>query len=266
MPLVGVRCDDPKHKSETYSFDECLACSLAGGPRRCNNPYQIIYAMTRNKIERKDAGISATMLLDCPRRVILQQEHDYVEAPSAYWPRLRGTLAHLLVEQYSDGLEPKIAEIRFKKTITIEGLDFEITGKPDMILPDRKLIIDYKSNKDVDDQYQPMVKGKAKTEHVEQVNIYRWLLAGGTNMDTGETVDIEIDKGEIHYFDLMRWKEPIEVPIWPLDEIDLFLVKRIKPLLEYRLKGQMPPKMTDFFGDRHTWCSFCPLRDECDAR
>lgn len=266
MPLTGILCDDPKHKNEVYAFETCLACSASGGPRKCSSPYQLIYAMTQNQIERKDAGISATMLLDCSRRVILQQEVDYQERPSAYWPRLRGTLAHLLVEQYSDGLEPKIAEVRFRRTIEIDGVSFEITGKPDMILPDRKLIIDYKSNKDVEDNYQPMKNGKAKQEHVEQINIYRWLISGGVNMDTGEITNIDVEYGQILYFDLMKWRDPISVDIWPLDQTEEFIRNKVTPLYNYKKTGELPPKLTDFFGDAHIFCSFCPLRAECFSR
>lgn len=266
MPLVGILCDDPKHKGEQYDFETCLACARDGGPRKCSSPYQLIYAMGQNQVERKDAGISATMLLDCSRRVILQQEVPYYEHPSAFWPRLRGTLAHLLVEEYSDGLEPKIAEVRFRRTIEIDGVAFEITGKPDMILPERKLIIDYKSNKNVDDSYQPMVKGQAKQEHVEQINIYRWLIGGGVNMDTGEITNIEIENGQILYFDLMRWKEPISVPIWPIEQTEEFIRSKVAPLYHHQQTRELPPKLTDFFGGPHVFCSFCPLREECYSR
>lgn len=266
MPLAGVLCDDPREKGQRYSFDACLACARTGGPRKCQNPYQLIYAMSRNQIERKDAGISATMLLDCPRRVILQAEEPYFEAPSAYWPRLRGTIGHLLVEQYGDGLEPKIAEVRFRKSVEVQGVQVEITGKPDMILPERKLIIDYKSNKNVDDPYQPMKKGQAKVEHVEQVNIYRWLLAGGVNMDTGEITHVDIEEGQIHYFDMMRWLPPTSVPIWPLEETEAFIKRHLDPLITYQLGGEMPHLLTDIWGERHNWCNYCPVREQCDAR
>lgn len=266
MPLTGVICDDPNHKEERYTLEQCLACSRNRGPRSCNNPYQVIYAMTQNKIERKDAGLSATMLLDCPRRVILQAEEDYHERPSAYWPRLRGTLGHLLVERYGDGIGQHIAEVRFNKTLDIDGHALTVTGKPDMVLVDHKLIIDYKSNKNVDDEYQPMVKGKAKPEHIEQVNIYRWLMAGGTNMDTGESTIIDIEYGEIHYFDLMKWMNPISVPIWPLAQTEAFIRTKARPLVQYQQRGTLPPILTDFWGDRHLFCSYCPVREHCDAR
>lgn len=266
MPLTGVLCDDPNHKNEQFTFDQCLACSRNRGPRTCSTPYQVIYAMTQNAVERKDAGLSATMLLDCPRRVILQQEDDYVERPSAYWPRLRGTLGHLLVERYGTDIGPAIAEVRFTRTLTVDEQEITITGKPDMVLLNHKLIIDYKSNKNVDDDYQPMKAGKAKPEHVEQVNIYRWLLAGGTNMDTGEVTSIEIDHAEIHYFDLMRWMAPIKVPIWPLAQVEAFLRTKARPLVQYRQNGTLPPILTDFWGDRHLFCAYCPVREQCDAR
>lgn len=266
MPLTGVVCDDPRYRNQTYAFDECLACARNRGPRSCNNPYQLIYAMTQNKVERKDAGLSATMLLDCPRRIILQQEEDYQERPSAFWARLRGTLAHLLVERYGEGIGNNIAEVRFRKSIEVDDDVIEISGKPDLILLDHNVIVDYKSNKDVDDDFQPMKNGKAKHEHIEQVNIYRWLLAGGTNTETGETVNVEIEKGEIHYFDLMRWLAPIEVPIWPLEQTEAMIRKHALPLVRYRKEGKLPAMLTDFWGDRHAFCSFCPVREQCDAR
>src|SRR5690606_7046191 len=106
-----------------------LCARQSGSDRWCHAPYALIKGMASNSEERKDAGLSATMLLDpCARRVILQQEEEFHEPPSRYWARFRGTIGHLMMEQYDDGGEGIIQEVRFKKTIELDGEEIEVTG------------------------------------------------------------------------------------------------------------------------------------------
>lgn len=260
--LQGVICDD---NGEKYSFDECISCSLRGGTgRSCHNPTALIVAMARNQEERKDAGISATMLLDCARKVILAQEEDYWEQPSKYWARFRGTLGHLLMEAYSPAdYGNVIEEVRFKKIITVDGIDFEITGKPDHLDRDRKLVIDFKSTDSLDKQ--PIKFGIPKDGHREQVSIYRWLTSGGTNMDTGEVMDLGIEKGGILYF-TMKGTRKIGIDLMSLEETEEFIREKVRPLALYKNEGELPPFWRNERGYRHRFCDFCALRDACDAR
>lgn len=220
--------------------------------------------MASNNEERKDAGLSATMLLDpCPRRVILQQEEEFYESPSSYWARFRGTMAHLMMEQYDDGGEGIIQEIRFRKSVVVDGEEIEITGKMDHVDTNTRTIIDYKSIKSIN--AKPVNKGKPKREHEQQVSIYRWLLDGGVNMETGEIVHHEIDRAGIIYFD-MTGTLKIGATMMSLEDTEDFIIERVRPLIHYRKTGELPDLMKNERGQRHPFCRFCAVKDACDLR
>lgn len=260
MGLVGVICDDDEQK---YDFEACITCSLKGFPRSCHAPTSLIVAMSKNQEERKDAGLSATALLDCARKVILSQEEEFYEKPSAYHARFRGTLTHLLIEEYGSGLEGVVQEQRVRKSLDVDGLQVEITGKPDWIDVNRKLIVDYKSC--VSLNRKPINAGKPKDGHESQVNIYRWLVAGGINMVTNEVVDYDIELGGILYIS-MEGSRKVPVRIWSLDETEEFLRDRLRPHLEYKQTKRLPPILSNEKGERSYLCNYCALREACDAR
>lgn len=271
MPLIGVVCDseNPEYAGEKLSFDACLLCARrSGSDRWCHAPYALINGMASNSVERKDAGLSTTMLLDpCARRVILQQTEDYYESPKAYWARFRGTIGHLMMEQYDGGGDGIIQEVRFKKAITIdidgEEVEVEITGKMDHVDENQELIIDYKSIKSIN--AQPVNRGQCKPEHAEQVSIYRWLLWGGTNMETGDTVQIKISKAGIIYFDMSGVRK-IGAPLMSLDETEAFVRERVEPFARFQRTGELPDLWYDDRGYRHRWCDYCPVREICDRK
>lgn len=260
MPLIGAHCDDDDN---LYSFDECLACAIAGGPRRCHNPLPLIVAMSKNSEERADAGVSATMLLDCPRKVILAGEVDYHERPSAYWARFRGTIGHLMMEAYGQGYQHIVQEVRRRKSVVVDGVTFEITGKPDWIDLDRKLIIDFKSIKSIN--AKPVNQGEAKEGHRDQVSIYRWLCAGGVNMVSGEVEWVDIERAGILYFDMTGTRK-IAVELLSLEETEQLIIDRIRPIVAYRTNKVMPPFLQGYGGNRSPLCNYCPVREECDLR
>jgi hypothetical protein len=258
IPLVGVLCEDSRHYGEPHSFDEYLDL-LKRGTCKTHVPIEMVVAMSRNADERSDAGISATMILGCPRQVALAADYDYYEFPSRYWHRFRGTLGHFMLEYYDEGDPDVIREVRFKKTIEVLGKTVVLSGRPDKINVRIKLILDYKSTKEV-----PL---KPKLSHEQQVNIYRWLLWGGARTDTGEIVHIDVERGGIQYFDM---DEPLKhaVPIWPLEQTEAFIVERLTPIVRWQLTGELPPQMVDEAGRRHPLCApiWCPLRAVCDER
>lgn len=260
MPLQGVLCDDT---GDPYSFEECIGCALAGGPRRCHNPLPLLVAMSKNAEERADAGISATMLLDCPRKIILARENDYFEKPSAYWARFRGTIGHLMMEEYGQGFGHIVQEVRRRKILSVDGVDIEITGKPDWIDVERKLILDFKSAKSIN--VKPIKEGGAKEGHREQVSIYRWLCWGGTNMDTGEVEHIELDAAGILYFDMAGTRK-VGVEMMDMEMTEWFLKGRLRPFAKYEKTNELPPFWLNDKGVRHHFCRFCALKEICDER
>lgn len=282
MPLVGVKCDSPQHYGQTYSFPDCLNCAIEGGPRRCNVPYPMLVAMAQAQHGRKHAGISATMILDvCPRKVVLSLSEEFYEHPEDFLARFNGTLWHTALEKYSTPSVRVIEEVRFRKRypVTVDGetVDFELTGKPDHVNLDRLLILDYKTCASV--FAKPVSQGLPKPTHEEQLNIYLDLLDGGEVVKTGERVDIRIEQAGIIYVSPGARKpanptgEPqsrfrkVPVRVWSADERHDFIVRRARPFVESKLRGELPPLLYDEkTGKRHWLCAskFCALREACD--
>lgn len=274
MPLAGVLCDDKDHLDEKFSFADCLLCKKKRGPRRCDNSYQIINAVSQNAGSRVGAGMSATRITNfCPRRVILEEEEDYWERPSNVYQRIRGTVHHLLVEQFSGGLEPYIAEIRFYKEIVVDGVTFRVTGKPDLAVIEEELLIDFKSMGDVTDKWKPIRNRLAQEEHIEQINIYRWLLWGGFSMENdpqeivkiGDQVFVTITEAGVQYMD-MKLQRSVSAPLWTLEETEAYITKKLMPHVAYAKTKVLPLQMFDMWGERHLFCNYCCVREQCDRR
>lgn len=207
----------------------------------------------------------------CPRKVILQAEHDFYEHPEDVYQRVRGTVHHLLMEKYSGGLEPYIAEVRFKKTIEVDGVVFVITGKPDLVQIDQYLLVDYKSTGDVTNEWKPIRKRLAQDEHIAQTNIYRWILWGGEaveddpegNVKKGDIVHIEIKEIGVQYADMKKQKK-VGCPLWTFEETEAYLTKALMPHAHYAKTGELPPIIEGLWGERHLFCNYCAVRDICD--
>ncbi len=272
MPLTSIKCSsqNPAYTNEELSFDKCLSCARVAsgvddgsGMRWCNAPYALIRAMQQNSEQRKDAGLSVTMLLDsCPRRVILQQENDYSESPMSYWARFRGTIGHLMMEEYDEGGEGIIQEVRFSKKIKVLGEEIEITGKMDHVDTVREYILDYKSVGSINTK--PINQNEAKEDHALQVNFYHWLLRGGTRMDTGEQVDHPLKKAAIIYFD-MKGITKVPAPLLDLQEVEDILVSRLEQFVLYQQTGVYPDVLTLPSGKPHYLCQACPVKSICDS-
>lgn len=254
--LRGVRSDDQRDYGTPYDFAEYID-RYQKGLTRSHYPIEMIIAMSRNAEERSDAGISATMLLDCPRKVILAEEEDFYEFPADFWARFRGSIGHLMMEYYGEDDPDVIREVRVRKYINVDGVSVEITGKSDKINTRDKLIVDYKSIKAVPD--------KPKPTHEPQVNIYRWLWDGGVRMDTGEQVSVEIERGGIVYFDMEKVVK-LPVSIWPLEQIEQFIIDKLRPHVRYQQEGVLPSILYNEGGRRSALCNYCALKQACDAR
>jgi len=208
---------------------------------------------------------------NCPRKVILQNENPFYEHPNDVYQRVRGTVHHLLIEKYSEGLEPYIAEVRFKKTVEVDGVLFVITGKPDMIQIEQYLLIDYKSTGDVQNEWKPMRKRLAQEEHIAQINIYRWIVWGGEateddpqgNVKKGDIVHLEINEAGVQYMD-MKVQKKVGATLWTLEEAEAFVVNALRPHAHYAKTGVLPPIISDVWGNRHLFCNYCAVRDLCD--
>jgi hypothetical protein len=282
MPMVGVKCDDPEHYGLKVPFEDCINCAIAGGPRRCHTPYPLLVDMAKKQHGRKDAGLSATMVLDaCPRRVVLSLGEEYYEHPDDYLARFNGTLWHTAMEEHDSPREDIVEEVRFRKSYPVEVdgevVWFYLTGKPDHINKPRRLIIDYKTCESV--FAKPVSIGQPKDGHEPQLNIYLDLVDGGTAIKTGEVVHIPIEHAGIIYIspnkrkpknpagEVMTRFRKVPVRVWSPDERLAYIQRVAYPIVAATARGDLPPVLYEPNGNRSWRCAskLCALREVCDA-
>jgi len=141
VPFQGFVCEVT---GERVSPNTCYVCAQRGAQTGCNFTAPIIRGISENSQDRGLSHLSVTELLGCPRKTVLRKEHDYWVRPGeAYWA-FRGEIGHLAVERCAQGPD-MVAEKRMEAKV--DG--FTITGKPDVIYPDREHLEDYKTTKRV---------------------------------------------------------------------------------------------------------------------
>tara|TARA_B100000315_G_scaffold241016_1_gene261451 strand:- start:483 stop:1352 length:870 start_codon:yes stop_codon:yes gene_type:complete len=240
MPVIGFDCP---YKGKV-SFEFCLA-DAATQRQPCQFTYPILKGMAANE-EKERTGIHVTSLLNCLRKVVLDHRHDlYVPPEQTYWA-FRGQLAHSIVEMAQT--ESAVVERTFTREVedpaSIGAEGIPIVGTPDVIYPDRGLLVDYKTT--------VMVPKKGPyPHHVLQVNIYRWLVQK----------QHRINRLEIVYLD-MKGTVRCQAPLMTFKEVEEFIAPRAR-LLEAGLRGgELPPQV----GEEGRWqcwgyCSFSKHED-----
>ena len=177
-------------------------------------------------------AVRVTQLLGCAKRAQWQQANPYNLSPRDAFALFRGQIGHAIVERFHDS-EILLAEERL--TAEIGGM--MITGKPDAVLDTEHCHIDdYKTT-----AYIPR---EPYEHHVQQVNVYAWLI--------GKVRGVKIETASIVYFDM---KEPrcLNAPVWSRKQTETFLRERI---LLWQAGTPSP----------QTWeCKSCPLSASCEA-
>lgn len=233
MPVIGFDC--PYKGKVDFGF--CLR-DAATHNQPCQFAYPVLKGMVRNETKPR-TGIHVTSLLGCLRKAILQQRHDlYVSPEQSYWP-FRGQLAHAVVQLAQE--ESAVTERTFRRQV--EGIT--IVGTPDVIYPDRRLLVDYKTT--------AMVPKKGPyPQHAQQVNIYRWLVQQ----------HYPVDRLEIVYLD-MKGAGREAVNLTPLQEVEDFILPRARLLKRAMDGGTLPPQV----GEEGRWqCwGYCPFSHHADC-
>lgn len=230
--IKGFYCPEEKRN---LSFDECLACA-ASHENSCEFDYPILASMHRNI--RKDEGISVSSLLNCLRKVVLEARNDVYLNPRELYYAFRGQLFHTVIAQAQ--ANGAICETRFERTIA----GITLSGHPDVIYPEERKLIDYKSTRRIPKDNTPYAN------HAIQVNLYRYLVMP----------EYQIDKLEIVYFDMSNVKR---VKVEAMDKRRLigWLVPRLKKLKRALNGGKLPEKV----GSEGVWqCDgYCPFTKIC---
>ena len=230
--IVGFHC--PEGKGD-LPFDECLRCA-ASHENRCQFDHPILASMQHNL--REEDGISVSSLLNCLRKVILQGKNDVYLDPTQLYYAFRGQLFHTVIAQaQSDGA---VAEQRFERTVA----GIILTGHPDVIYPEQRKLVDYKSTKRIPKNSTPYAN------HGIQVNLYRYLVAP----------QYQVEQLEIVYFDMSNVKR---VPVEVMDTKSLmgWLVPRLKKLRDALDGGKLPERANS----EEVWqCNgYCTFTDLC---
>jgi len=230
--IKGFRC--PSGKGD-LPFHECLECA-ASHENPCQFDYPILSSMQRNI--REEEGISVTSLLNCLRKVVLEVRNDIHLDPSQLYYAFRGQLFHAVIAQaHSDGA---VCEKRFERKVA----GITLSGHPDVIYPQHRKLVDYKSTKRIPKDDKPYAN------HAKQVNLYRYLVAPY----------YDVDHLEIIYFDMSEVKR---VPVEVIETRQLlgWLVPRLKKLRVALDGGKLPPKV----GSEGVWqCDgYCPFTATC---
>jgi len=225
--IVGFRC---QYKGN-IAFEDCLRCAATQG-QPCAFSYPILWGMMQGEQEDVE-GIRVTWLLNCLRKVALERRHDiYVPPEELYWS-FRGRLAHAIVE-YAQA-DDAVVEERFTRVVA----GIPITGKPDVIYPARKLLVDYKTTATVP-------KRGPYEHHALQLSIYRWLVQA----------HFQISRLVVVYLD-MRETRKYPVPALSLKRVEELIAPRARSL-DVALKGGALPPQADGQGLWQCW-GYCPF-------
>lgn len=230
--IKGFHC--PEGKGDLL-FDDCLECA-ASHENTCQFDYPILAAMQRNL--RNEDGISVSSLLNCLRKVVLQVRNDVYLDPTELYYAFRGQLFHAVIAQaQNDGA---VCEERFERTVA----GITLSGHPDVIYPEHRKLVDYKSTKRIPKDSSPYAN------HGMQVNLYRYLAAP----------QYEVDHLEIVYFDMSNVKR-LKVEVMDVKSLMGWLVPRLKKLKEAQDGGKLPDRVNS---DGVWQCDgYCPFTSFC---
>ena len=292
MPLSGFICDA---LDAPIAVTDCLACARSGALPGCHQTAPVIAGIVRGLRPDDPAaalqaglGLTVTTLISCARKARLMRNTTYWLKPAhAYWA-YRGQLMHGVAAQYAAEAEQIVAEQRFAMTVSLaDGQRIHVTGQPDLVLVDRRHIIDFKTTKSVPTHWRRYVcpetdqliseglyalrrkwiecphctlgrhevktievtsEPRAKLHHVLQLSLYRLLLHRN---------GLEVETGEIIYQD-MDTQCRVAVDLLSLADTERYLMERVT----LAVQTELPPILID---EAELWqCGFCPARDECE--
>ncbi len=257
--LKGVICPFDQSYQD---FETCIAChETMSTKRNCHAPTPLLKAMRDNAKTRLDAGVSASTILACAREHALSETYDYYESAISGYNKYRGTLTHMMMETDDSPPEGVIRERRIERYIDIKGVPFRISGKMDYVDTQRKALVDFKS--------KHTLPKKPDERHEAQLAIYAYLLADGRFCDTGETIQLIIEKVGIHYLTFETKEErawlKMNYPLWPLDKTADMVYNRASVLAEWQ-QTKILPRCNSYTVNRYWKCGCEKIEDQLKLR
>lgn len=284
MSFAGFICEVT---AEPVAPADCLACARRGPLPGCPMCAPVLKGIL-DGLRPDDFGLTVTTLLGCVRKQRLKLAYDYHARPRELWWAYRGQLMHGIAASYAASDPHAIAERRFSMVLEAGGRFIEISGQPDLVYVDRRMVIDFKTTKAVPGAWRKYIcpesealiregpfawrtraipcphcpegehvarqivqegPPRAYHSHIQQVSAYRLLL--------GEN-DVLIDCAQIIYQDMAQ-QLPITVELLPAGETLAMLQER----LALFTAPDLPPVLSD--PDQAWECDFCPVRGVCES-
>ena len=285
MPLVGVQLTT---EGPVYTPEEALAAARKGDLGEFT--YELVAAMLDTQLgaeheHHREERLSTTALTSkCFRSTYLERTEDFVELLPRMWASFRGTMFHGRLEQYEG--PNSVAEVRYHAELPELGT---FSGSPDLVDIERGLLYDYKFCKEVPrfDRVWP--------DHIEQLNINRWLV---DHAHTAEYKGTEHDLTDVavrKQFVPADWQglicvymddrgpkpltafESIDVPkvggvgtkkqrvpaIWSDEVATEFILTRYAERRAHFDNKEIPPIPVGYENQGHPLCGYCAVRDRC---
>lgn len=246
MPQIGIR-----FSGQELTWDE--ARERAHDP---SFPYPppLIEAMAA---QRDDQWPSASVVVNCLRRFEIQRKLNYFGEATGELPPIMGTAFHDYMDRFREKIiKPgQMTETRLSTLVDTGYGKIDFSGKFDFFEPG-VLISDWKKKSYIPQGFEP------PKEHVGQVNIYNWL-AKMNGLEPAPT-------WELAYVS-ERWAARFQRPTADVDEIGLFVTKRLRRWHRHAAEGSLPPPVSQLFqpdakGNLPAPCSYCQVREVCLAK
>lgn len=157
---------------EPCSPVQCLEFA-ATRQNKCDFTYELL-ASVYATVQERDYISTTTLISKCLRREYLKRTEGYVNEPKDLWAAWRGTMFHGQLEKFFG--PGAIPEARFHAELSELG---PLSGSPDLYTLSG-ILYDYKNTKSIP-RY-----GKPWEDHVQQLNINRWLV------DHAHTVQLDL--------------------------------------------------------------------------
>jgi PD-(D/E)XK nuclease superfamily protein len=244
MAIKGVVCVLGR-----VGMDAHLEC-MKRADHPCMYTPDTLMAMTDSNKERVSSGVkfSPSSLQGCQRQGTLQGTHDWYLDVDNSWPLFRGNLAHALYETLPPwpGIIGTVREYRFSTQIeTKHGLQ-TVMGKPDLVVLKgfdeaglHIAVVDYKSKSKIDHDLIA-----ADPKHINQVNIYAWIVARELRNVLGDTAVGEVVQTNsiLELGDLNQWMlsgYPVVIDELEIVYLDMTKCRRFVSNVTLTTKGKM---------------------------
>ena len=291
MPQIGwVEQGTGKEESFEYWLGEAEAYGSALG-----FPYEVLLGMSKQLSgHHRPAGLSATMLLGCPRRSHIESLTDYYTDAAGDYPAFRGTIAHSMLEDNQK--ESALVEHRFHRMYRgtalsgqLDKLELKNVPNPKELLGQwvrwcEDMYIWEQNALPIDLPAQPVLPAGARflisdwkskhelptftyvfSSHQEQGNLYRWLCRIPAGMVEIEFVYVSMEGVRVMpLYDGGTFRNGRAKPqqLWTDEQMEEFLNRRMVPLA-VSAKYKKPIAYDRVPTDDLWECGYCPVRQQC---